>query len=135
MIITTTQQIEGYDIVDYLGLVGMELPNDIKEIQKGISEAADKINVNGVWANAVVGLHIQPLLDISGGGSIGVETNCFECYAYGTAVRVMSKEEKAELKRQEQFAPKYVPQWSVPSDKQDSPRIVKSWEINDEVSD
>ena len=85
MIITTTPQIEGYEITEYLGLVG-----DLDEVARleGIIEVLET-EAAKLGADAVVGVAIHPAPGGGSGFGGSIDSNC--CYAYGTAVRIRKK--------------------------------------------
>ncbi|MCQ2281065.1 MAG: hypothetical protein MJZ99_00340 [Bacteroidales bacterium] len=82
MIITTTQQIEGYDIIEYLGLVGEQTTLETDEIYKVLEKLASNRG-----ANAIIGLIVHPITEVSG-TRYYTSSDTFGCYAYGTAVRI-----------------------------------------------
>lgn len=119
MIITTTQQIEGYEIVAYLGLVGKQTSLSTADINKELEELARKLG-----ANAIVGLVIYPITEVSG-SRFYTSSDIYWCYAYGTAVRIKEILSQPPLDN----LPKLDAKQPDLKEKSASPKVMERWDM------
>lgn len=87
MIITTTQSIEGYHIVEYLGIVGA-FEEDYQSVGREMDDLEDELRDQAEYkgANAIVGFTYISASTYSDDGYGGNQKP--DMIAYGTAVRI-----------------------------------------------